>query len=70
MVNLYGSCIIIVENGGQLIVDGGTIQDACLQLRIGSSMTIRNGGGIKMRSNCNFDAPQGAIVNIEYGSIQ
>lgn len=70
MINLYGNCIIYVENGGQLIIDGGTLQDACLQLGYGSSLTIRNKGIIKMRSNCNFESPQGAVVNIEYGSIQ
>jgi hypothetical protein len=70
MINLYGNCIIYVENGGQLIIDGGTLQDACLQLGYGSSLTIRNNGIIKMRSNCNFESPQGAVVNIEYGSIQ
>ena len=70
MINLYGNCIIYVENGGQLIIDGGTLQDACLQLGYGSSLTIRNKGIIKMRSNCNFDSPQGAVVNVEYGSIQ
>ena len=69
LINLYGNCIITIENGGQLIIDGGTIQGACLQLGNESSLTIRNNGVINMRSNCDFAAPQGAVVNIEYGRI-
>lgn len=70
MVNLYGNCIITVEDGGQLIVDGGLLQDVSLNLGNGSSLTIRNGGVIKMRSNCIFDAPQGVVIDIDYGCIQ
>ena len=70
MVNLYGNCIIIVENGGRLIIDGEILQNASLQLGNGSSLTIKNGGVIKMRSNNNFYVPHGAVVNIDYGSIE
>ena len=50
--------------------DGGTLQDVSLNLGNGSSLTIRNDGVIKMRSNCIFDAPQGAVINVDYGCIQ
>lgn len=69
IVNLYGNCIITVENGGQLVVDGGTIQDANFQLTSGSEVIIKNDGIINMASGKNFKAPVGTIVTIPYGSI-
>lgn len=70
LINLYGNCSITVENGGQLIIDGGTLQDADLRLENGSSLTLRNWGEIKMRTNNILDAPQGAIVILEHGSVR
>ena len=70
LTSLYGDCVIRIEEGGQLIIDGGTLENASLQFESGSSFTVKNNGVIKMRSNCNFDSVQGCIMNVECGEIQ
>ena len=62
--------MIRIEEGGQLIIDGGTLENASLQFESGSSFTVKDNGVIKMRSNCNFDSVQGCIMNVECGEIQ
>lgn len=66
-VELMGNSRVIVEAGGELIVDGGTLSNVELELKAGSSLQIINGGIIETRSG--FEAPLGATVNIIYGQI-
>ena len=60
---------IKIYDGGTLIVDGGTIQNACFQLMSGSLLIVKNNGSIYMASGKTLEAPVGALVNIEYGTI-
>ncbi len=60
---------IRVCEGGTLIVDGGTIQQAKLVLIPGSTVIIRNGGSINSAPGWPFMAPIGTFVNIESGEI-
>ena len=55
--------------GGVLIVDGGTIQNADITMVPGSQLIVRNNGKIYMTSGKEFEAPKGAYVNIENGEI-
>jgi hypothetical protein len=57
-VELMGNSRVIVEAGGELIVDGGTLSNVELELKAGSSLQIINGGIIETRSG--FEAPLGA----------
>lgn len=66
-VGLMGNSRVIVEAGGKLIIDGGTLSNADLMLKAGASLQIINGGVIETRSG--FAAPEGALVNIENGKI-
>lgn len=66
---MTGDAKIRVCENGILIVDGGTIDNARIELVPGSHLIIRNNGSINMANNEEFSAPQGAIVDIEYGSI-
>ena len=61
--------VIRVCEGGTLIVDGGTLQNANLKLIPGSHLIIRNNGSINMSSDTPFYAPLGVIVDIESGTI-
>ena len=60
--------IRVCENG-TLIVDGGTIQNANIELIPGCHVIVRKNGIINMASGVSFNAPQGAVVDVEYGSI-
>ena len=60
--------IRVCENG-TLIVDGGTIQNANIELIPGCHVIVRNNGIINMASGVSFNAPQCAVVDVEYGSI-
>ena len=66
-VELMGNSCVIVETGGELIVDGGTLSNVDLVLKAGASLRIINGGVIETRNG--FIAPIGAIVNIVEGKI-
>lgn len=66
---LTGLSNIRVCEGGVLIVDGGTIQNADITMVPGSQLIVRNNGKIYMASGKEFEAPKGAYVNIESGEI-
>ena len=68
-LTLYDGVYIIVYNGGKLIVDGGIINNANIQLQVGSELELKNGGIINMHSETDFNAPEGVLVNIEEGMI-
>lgn len=66
-VKLMGNSRVIVEQGGQLVIDGGTLSNAEIELKVGASLQITNGGVIENRND--FIVPTGAIVNITNGEI-
>ena len=66
---LSGNAIIRVCENGTLIIDGGTLQNARLNLIPGSHIIVRNNGTINMASGQTFNAPTGVIVDIQHGSI-
>ena len=68
-ITLTGNGKIRVCEGGILEINGGTLQDADLELIQGCQVIIKNNGNINMASGKTFDAPEGAIVDITYGSI-
>jgi hypothetical protein len=69
IITLYGNTKIIVEQNGELLIDGGELQNADIELNSGSKLVLKNGGTIKMRNGKNFSAPIGASVTIEEGVI-
>ena len=69
-VNMSENSRIRVCEGGTLIVDGGTLQNAHITLVPGSTLILRNNGKINMDSGIDFDAPKGVVVNIESGEIK
>lgn len=66
---MSGNGKIKVNNGGKLIVDGGTLQNADIEMLSGCQVIIKNNGKINMASGKTFNAPVGAIVDIPYGAI-
>jgi hypothetical protein len=66
-IELMGNCRVIVESGGSLIIDGGTLSNADIQLKPGSTLRVINGGNIETRNG--FEAPVGALVDIVSGQI-
>lgn len=66
-VEMKGNSRVIVESGGKLIVNGGTLSNVDLVLKPGSTLRIINNGILETRNG--FEAPIGAIVDIQYGQI-
>lgn len=66
-IELMGNSRLIVETGGQLTIDGGTLSNAEIVLKVGSSLRIINNGIIETRNG--FEAPVGTTVDIVYGKI-
>lgn len=68
-ITQYGNTKITVQSNGELIIDGGELQNADLELNVGSKLILKNGGKINMRNGKDFYAPIGASVTIEEGEI-
>lgn len=66
-VELMGNSKVIVESGGKLIINGGTLSNVDLVLKPGATLRIINNGTLETRNG--FEAPVGAIVDIQYGQI-
>ena len=66
-VELQDSCRVIVESGGQLIINGGTMSNVDLVLKPGAKLEIKEGGIIETRNG--FEAPMGSTVYIDDGRI-
>jgi hypothetical protein len=66
-VELMGNSRVIVESGGKLIIDGGTLSNVDIDLKVGSSLRIINGGVMETKNG--FKAPVGAKVEIVKGKI-
>lgn len=67
--NLLGQCRIYIQDGGHLIIDGGVLTNAKFILQSGSKITLKNGGKVVMRTNTDFEAPVGAVIDITHGEI-
>ena len=67
-IEMMGNSCVIVEPGGKLIIDGGTLSNAELVLKPESILQIINGGKIETRNG--FKAPLGAKVLINNGKIE
>lgn len=68
-LNLFGRVNITIDAGGELIIDGGLITNVNINLVAGSKLTIKNGGTMVMRTNTDFVAPVGALVDVIGGQI-
>ena len=66
-IELMGNSRVLVEPGGTLIIDGGMLSNVELVLKPGASLRIVNNGILDTRDA--FNAPIGAIVDVEYGQI-
>ena len=66
-IELMGNSSVIVEPGGMLVIDGGTLSNVELVLKPGASLQIINNGILETRNG--FTAPVGTIVDVEYGQI-
>ena len=66
---VMANCKIKVRSGGTLIVDGGRLLHADLELEAASNLVVRNKGLIHMKPDMNFYAPIGATVTLESGEI-
>ena len=66
---MNGGAKIIVNSGGVLIVDGGTIQNANIEMKAGSQIVIKNAGTVNTLSNIGLTVPVGANAAILYGTV-
>ena len=66
-IELGGDGVLTVESGGKLIIDGGRLSNAKLDLEPGATLRILNNGVIETRNG--FTAPVGAKVEISHGKI-
>ena len=53
-LNLFGRVKIYIESNGQLIVDGGVVTNADINMSSGGKITLKNGGIIVMQTGKDF----------------
>lgn len=66
-VELMGNCRVIVESGGQLIIDGGKLSNVDIELKTGATLRVINDGTIECHNK--IIAPVGALIDIVNGKI-
>lgn len=66
---LRNAAQIIVENGGVLTIDGGTLNNARLSFNTGSTLNIQNGGTIRKAAGQDLVVSIGTVVNAPYANI-
>ena len=60
---------IIVENGGQLIIDGGSITQGNIIVKNGGVCSITEGGEIRLDDSSKFKVELGGLFNQTFGRI-
>ena len=55
--------------GGTLVIDGGVLANAEIELDSGSTLIVKNGGTIFLKNDIDLNIPVGCIANIPEGSI-
>lgn len=68
-LSMIPGAVIRIKNGGSLIINGGTINNADVIVESGGHLTINNSGTINLSQHGDFKALVGAIVNINSGKI-
>jgi C1A family cysteine protease len=68
--NVSLSCnIITIQNGGKLILSGGTIDNAYIVAKNNSEFTVQNNGKVLLGGSNQLDIQLGAIFNLTYGEV-
>ncbi|MDR2475265.1 MAG: C1 family peptidase [Bacteroidales bacterium] len=60
---------ITIQNGGTLIVSGGTVDDGNIIAQNGSALTLSNNGKLILGSYDNLDVQLGATFDFSYGEV-
>lgn len=69
ILNLFGRVTVTIESGGELVIDGGVVTNADINMASGGKITLINGGKLVMRTNTDFIVPTGALADIQDGEI-
>lgn len=68
-LNLFGRVKIYIESNGQLIVDGGVVTNADINMSSSGKIKLKNGGIIVMQTGKDFNVPTGATLDIDEGKF-
>ena len=68
-LKMGNSTTITVMSGASLVIDGASVLNANVRALAGSTLTIKNNGSIKLRSNAEFYTETGTNLEIQYGSV-
>ena len=63
------SSSITVEDGGELIINGGTITQGNVVVKSGGKLSITGGGEIRLSDSNNFKVEVGGIFNQSFGKV-
>lgn len=69
-LNMFGMPVINLNGNAELIVDGGCIYNAEINMSNISKIILRNGGTILTRRGKELNVPTGAQLIIEHGEIK
>lgn len=69
IMNLLGRISIIIESGGELVINGGILTNAVVNIAAGGKLTIKNNGKLILRTGTDFEVPIGALFDCKYGKV-
>ena len=61
--------IITIQNGGKLVLSGGTIDDTYILVKNGGELIVQNNGKILIGGYNRVDVEPNASFNMEYGEV-
>lgn len=69
VVTMSNRSMIIVKDGGSLVVDGGSILNTNIKALPGSSVVIKGNGYVKLAKKGEFNIAKGALFDYIFGNI-
>jgi phage gp45-like len=68
-IRVHYTGIITVQNGSELIIDGGKLVNANITVQNGGKLTLRNNGTIVLNNDA-VTVNAGGLFDFNYGDIQ
>lgn len=69
VISFYKNVTLTIDKGGTLIVDGGTLNDAIINVNEGGTVNVINNGCINLCKSKSFVVPLGSTMLFEEGRI-
>jgi hypothetical protein len=68
-ISLSKAATVFIQSGGVLTVNGGYLHNGNIEVNNGGTLNIQGNGNIGLTNGDEINSVQGAIINLNYGSV-